>query len=137
MQELIRHGARIAAILVGSASAFVIAAVLLAGMVGMGALFGYTDHWLALFSASLSAVTFLMVFLLQYRENRDTAAIQLKLNELLRAVEGARDDEFLDLEHLAEEEQEDVARKLHEEVHEGGTHSTAPADARIRLTNRS
>jgi low affinity Fe/Cu permease len=119
MQEWIRTLARLTALVVGSARAFMIAGVLLLGMVATGALLGYNDRWLALFSATLSAVTFLLVFLLQYRENRDTAAIQLKLNELLRAVEGAREDEFLDVEHLAEDEQENVSRKLREQVMDG------------------
>jgi low affinity Fe/Cu permease len=121
--RLFRHLARLTAILVGSTSAFAIATGLLLAMAATGVLSGYTDHWLAIFSAVLSAVTFLMVFLLQYRENRDTAAIQLKLNELLRAVEGARPDEFLDLEHRAEEEQEHVSRKLRDEVMQGESKS--------------
>jgi len=81
------------------------------GLVALGLRFGFSDRWLAGVSAALSVVTFLLVFLLQYRENRDTAAIQLKLNELLRAVEGAREHEFADLEHMAEQEQEDLSRE--------------------------
>ncbi len=116
MQAVVRRLARLTALVVGTARAFMVAGALLVAFIASGAVFGYTDHWLALFSACLSAVTFLLVFLLQYRENRDTAAIQLKLNELLRAVEGARGHEFLDVEHLAEEEQEDVSRRLREQL---------------------
>ena len=119
MHSWFRSLARLIALVVGTARAFIIAVALLGGLIATGAFFGYTDRWLAMFSASLSGVTFLLVFLLQYRENRDTAAIQLKLNELLRAVEGARHEEFLDLEHLAEEDQEDVSRKLHDQVRDG------------------
>ena len=108
--------ARLAALAVGSARALIVAGVVLAVLIATGALFGFSDHWLGLFSAALSAVTFLMVVLLQYRERRDTAAIQLKLNELLIAVEGAHVEELVDVEHLAEEEQKDVSRKLHERV---------------------
>ncbi len=104
--------------LVGSSRAFILAIVFVTGLVATGAFFGFTDRWLALLSAGLSVVTFLLVFLLQYRENRDTAAIQLKLNELLRAVEGAREKEFVDLEHKAEEEQEHVLHKLRDRVRE-------------------
>jgi low affinity Fe/Cu permease len=134
LHELFRRFARSMAILAGSTSAFVIAAALLLALLAAGSVMGYTDHWLALFSAVLSAVTFLMVFLLEYQESRDTAAIQLKLNELLRAVEGARPDRFLDLEHRAEDEQEDVSRKLREEVLRGeGPTDGAPRSAtRVR-----
>jgi low affinity Fe/Cu permease len=111
MGRLFRGIAAAVALLAGTARAFVLATVLVLVLIGTGELFGYSDHWLALFSAVLSTITFLLVFLLQYRETRDTVAIQLKLNELLRAVEGAREHEFLDLEHLDEEEQ---AHRSHE-----------------------
>jgi low affinity Fe/Cu permease len=108
--------ARLTALVVGSARAFIIAGVLLVGVIATGAANGYSDHWLATFSAFLSAVTFLLVLLLQYRENRDTVAIQLKLNELLRVVEGAHVEELVDVEHLPENEQKDVSRKLQARV---------------------
>ena len=111
MGRLVRQIAAVVALLASTPRAFVLATALVAALLATGVLFGYSDHWLALFSAALSAVTFLLVFLLQYREARDTVAIQLKLNELLRAVEGAREYEFLDLEHLDEEEQ---AHRSHE-----------------------
>ena len=104
------------ALLVGSARAFVLATALVLVLVGTGVLFGYSDHWLALFSTVLSTITFLLVFLLQYRETRDTVAIQLKLNELLRAVEGAREHAFLDLEHRDEEQQADLSREFRRKV---------------------
>lgn len=118
MSSLLRGPATLASQLIGSARAFVGAFVFVAGLVATGAFLSFSDHWLALFSAALSAVTFLMVFLLQYRENRDTVAIQIKLNELLRAVEGAQEQELLGLEHLAEDEQEHVSRMLREKVKE-------------------
>ena len=116
MRPLFQQVASLAAVLAGTARAFVIAVALLAILVGTGALLGYSDHWLSLFSAVLSAVTFLLVFLLQYRETRDTVAIQLKLNELLRAVEGAREHEFLDLEERDEEHQAQLSRELRRRV---------------------
>lgn len=112
MRAHVRSIALVTSTFVGTRYAFVVALSIVLGLAGAGAWFGYSDRWLAVVSAGLSAVTFLLVFLLQYRESRDTAAIQLKLNELLRAVEGAREHKFLDLEHLAEEEQEHVSREL-------------------------
>lgn len=109
---LVRTVAILTYSLVGTGRAFVLAMVVLIAALVIGALYGFSDRWLAIFSTALSTVTVLLVFLLQYRETRDTAAIQLKLNELLRAVEGAREQEFWDLEHLAEEEQENISRKL-------------------------
>ena len=116
MRPLFQQVAALAAQLAGTARAFVLAAALLAVLLASGAFLGYSDHWLSLFSAALSAVTFLLVFLLQYRETRDTVAIQLKLNELLRALEGAREQEFLDLEHQDEEHQAHLSREMRRRV---------------------
>jgi len=111
IQSLLHRVAGRTSLLIGSASSASLAFILVVGLVALGLRFGFSDRWLAGVSAALSVVTFLLVFLLQYRENRDTAAIQLKLNELLRAVEGAREHEFADLEHMAEQEQEDLSRE--------------------------
>ncbi len=116
MRLVFQQVASIAALVVGTARAFVFAAAVVAVLLGTGAFFGYSDRWLGVFSAALSAITFLLVFLLQYRETRDTVAIQLKLNELLRAVEGARDHEFLDLEHCDEEHQDHFSHELRRRV---------------------
>jgi low affinity Fe/Cu permease len=116
MRRLFRQIATAVALLAGTARAFVLATALVVVLIATGELFGYSDHWLALFSAVLSTITFLLVFLLQYRETRDTVAIQLKLNELLRVVEGAREHEFLDLEHRDEEHQAHVMHELRRTV---------------------
>jgi low affinity Fe/Cu permease len=71
MKALFRHVAALSSVVVGTARAFAFALLLVAVLVTVCAFFGYSVHWLALFSAVLSAVTFLLVFLLQYRENRD------------------------------------------------------------------
>jgi low affinity Fe/Cu permease len=87
----------------GSELAFTVAlAVVLAWLV-TGPLFGFSDTWQLVINTATTIVTFLMVFLLQHAQNKDTLALQLKLNELIAAVEGAS-NRLIDIEELTEEE---------------------------------
>ena len=67
-----------------------------------GPLFGYSDTWQLMINTGTTIVTFLMVFLIQKTQNRDTEAIHLKLDELIRVTQGAR-NMMLDLEHMDDE----------------------------------
>lgn len=88
---------------VGSASAFMIALGALIMWAFTGPLFHFSDTWQLVVNTATTIVTFLMVFLIQNTQNRDAKAIHLKLDELIRAVQGARND-LVDLEDLSDEE---------------------------------
>ena len=68
-----------------------------------GPVFGFSDTWQLIINTATTIVTFLMVFLIQHTQNRDTEAVQVKLNEIIRAMDGAH-NALLDLEELEEEE---------------------------------
>jgi low affinity Fe/Cu permease len=74
-----------------------------------GPLFGFSDTWQLVINTGTTIVTFLMVFLIQNSQNRDTGAIQTKLDELIRALEGAH-NALLDIEELDEEEIEHIRK---------------------------
>lgn len=74
-----------------------------------GPIFHYSDTWQLVVNTGTTIVTFLMVFLIQNTQNRDTGAVQTKLDELIRAIEGAH-NALLDLEELDEAEIEHIRR---------------------------
>ncbi|MFD2431339.1 low affinity iron permease family protein [Sphingobium scionense] len=98
----------------GQPLAFILAVgvVLIWGVTGP--LFHYSDTWQLVINTGTTIVTFLMVFLIQNAQNRDGAAIQAKLDELIRAIEPARND-FIGIEHLTEAELEKIKSILERE----------------------
>lgn len=79
-----------------------------------GPVFGYSDTWQLVINTGTTIITFLMVFLIQNTQNRDAAAVQIKLDELIRVIEGAH-NALLDLEELDESELE-LIRKDYQEI---------------------
>jgi len=78
-----------------------------------GPIFGFSDTWQLVINTGTTIVTFLMVFLIQNTQNRDAKAMQLKLDELIRSVGGAR-DQLVDLEDLSDEQLEQLQRQFHQ-----------------------
>ena len=100
-----------------------------------GPLFGYSDSWQLVINTGTTIVTFLMVFLIQNTQNRDAAAMQAKLDELIRSVEAAR-GQFIGIEHLTEEQIEAIRDKLETEVAEAHDKSATADDSVDRLLER-
>src|SRR4051812_5800302 len=94
----------------GKPQTFLVAAFLVVAWALTGPLFHYSDTWQLVINTSTTIVTFLMVFLIQHTQNRDTMAVQLKLSELIIAVRGA-ENRLAAAEDMTEEELE----QLHQE----------------------
>ena len=104
-----------------------LAAGVIVAWVVTGPLFHFSDTWQLVINTGTTIVTFLMVFLIQNTQNRDSEALQIKLDELIRAIEGAHNG-LLDLEELEENELDrirltyaNLAKKAREEMRLGGT----------------
>ena len=95
--------AKAAARWTGNASCFGLAALVVVAWLLSGPLFGFSDTWQLVINTGTTIVTFLMVFLIQNTQNRDTEAMQIKLDELIRATRRA-ENAVLDLEELDQEE---------------------------------
>jgi low affinity Fe/Cu permease len=106
----------------GSPAAFGLAGTVIVLWLATGPLFDYSDTWQLVINTGTTIVTFLMVFLIQNTQNRDSEALQVKLDELIRSTKGAH-NALLDLEELDEQQLDDI-RRLYERL---------AADARARL----
>jgi low affinity Fe/Cu permease len=93
----------------GRASTFILAAGVVVVWAISGPLFGFSDTWQLVINTGTTIVTFLMVFLIQNSQNRDSAAIQVKLDELIRV--GAARNSLVGIEHLTNDELEDIRSK--------------------------
>jgi low affinity Fe/Cu permease len=111
--KLLRNLARRAPEAVGSPWTFVIGVVATLGWLMSGAIVGWSGGWV-LWPATLTSIgAFLLVLLLQYSQNRDTRALQLKLDEIIRAVRAGR-TELLRLERRSDEELEQIEAEFDE-----------------------
>jgi low affinity Fe/Cu permease len=91
----------------GRPTAFVLAVALILVWILTGPIFGFSDTWQLVINTGTTIVTFLMVFLIQATQNRDGEAIQVKLDEIIRAIGNAK-NEVMDLEELEENELDEI-----------------------------
>ncbi len=121
---------RIAAV-AGQPIAFIIAVLLIVAWGVTGPFFDYSDTWQLIVNTSTTIVTFLMVFLIQNSQNRDAAAMQAKLDELIRAVENAR-TQFIGIEHRSDTEIEKIRAELEAECRDEDEGHPIAAIERLR-----
>jgi low affinity Fe/Cu permease len=111
MQDTFRAVAERTAHAVGTYWAFLAALATVAVWSVTGPYFGYSDTWQLFINTGTTIVTFLMVFLIQNTQNRESRIMTLKIDELIRAVEGARTG-FVELDHMSDEELENVQKEF-------------------------
>ena len=102
---------------VGDPIAFMLALATVIVWAVTGPIFHYSDTWQLVINTGTTIVTFLMVFLIQNSQNRDAAAMQAKLDELIRAVEMAR-GQFIGIEHRTDKEIQEIRTELEKECAE-------------------
>jgi low affinity Fe/Cu permease len=102
MYELFRRFSNRVADKVGSPPVFILAVIVVATWGLSGPFFHYSDSWQLIINTGTTIITFLMVFLIQNTQNRDAKAMHLKLDELIRSIEGAR-NQLIDLQNSPEE----------------------------------
>ena len=115
----------------GQPAAFIVAVTLVVVWGATGPMFDYSETWQLVINTGTTIVTFLMVFLVQNSQNRDAAAMQAKLDELIRAVEGAR-DQFIGIEHFPDKRIETIRRELEQESGPDDAGSASATVQRLR-----
>src|SRR6185503_8004529 len=103
----------------GRPSAFALAVFVIVVWGVTGPFFGYSDTWQLIINTGTTVITFLMVFLIQNSQNRDNAAIQVKLDELIRVSKVK--NMFVGIEHLTDEELDDLREKCEARAKRGHT----------------
>ena len=132
VDELFNRIAKATSRATGRPIAFILALTVIIVWAVTGPLFGFSDTWQLVINTGTTIATFLMVFLIQNTQNRDTAALQIKLDELIRVQTGAH-NALLDLEELTEqqldrfrERYEELAREAREKLRRGDADTDQP-----------
>src|SRR4030095_12294685 len=134
VSDAYRVFARRSAAMLGSAWAFGGAVLVILVWILTGPTFHFSDTWPLIINTATTVITFLMVFLIQNTQNRDAKAVHLKLDEMIRALKGAR-NKLVDLEDLSDEELkklEEEFQRLHKESQETDTEVAKTESRRSR-----
>lgn len=130
--------AKLAARATGKPGAFIVAASIIVMWALSGPIFDFSDTWQLVINTGTTIITFLMVFLIQNTQNRDTEAMQIKLDELIRAAGGAQNT-MLDLEEMDEDEldrirleYQEMAEKAREKLQNSKSKKKSPAKPKQR-----
>jgi low affinity Fe/Cu permease len=111
MKNTFHRFAHLASDAVGSPAAFVLSFIVIVSWAMTGPTFDYSDTWQLIINTGTTIITFLMVFLIQNTQNRDSRAVHLKLDELIRSVQTAR-NELVGLEDLSDEDLDELQREF-------------------------
>jgi low affinity Fe/Cu permease len=134
VSDAFRVFARHSSMVLGSAWAFTGAALVILVWILTGPTFHFSDTWQLIINTATTIITFLMVFLIQNTQNRDAKAVHLKLDEMIRALKGAR-NQLVDLEDLSDEELkklEEQFQRLRRKAEHNGTRAHKAESAKSR-----
>ncbi len=129
------QGASFVARQAGKPMAFVLAVLTIVVWAILGPVYGYSDTWQLVVNTGTTIVTFLMVFLIQNSQNRDSAAMQVKLDELIRS--GTAQNFYIGIEHLTDEEIDDIRKKCESRARETFARAGRAADRAAGLRSRA
>lgn len=117
MEKLFRKFAQKVSSLVGAPISFILAIIFIASWLATGPLFEFSDTWQLVINTLTTVITFLMVFLIQNTQNRDSKMLNIKIDELIKALKSA-DDKTLDLDDLSDDQLEDLEKSFKQLAHE-------------------
>lgn len=135
MDRTFTHIANVSAHILGHPAAFLLSVLLIVLWGASGPVLHYSDTWQLIVNTATTVLTFLAVFLIQNSQNRDGAAMQAKLDEILRALDKAR-PEFVGIEHLTDAQISAIRDALEQDIRNEGGNGKEAAPTVERLLRR-